>query len=96
VKQRIVTPGGNETLMFSVDLSTYTGDTNFIGNHTQTGNTTITGVTSLGTGLIYNNTNTSGTQNFLSTYTGNYADESVVNFGGDFNRLSTSEQVYTA
>lgn len=82
VKKRVNTPTWDETLQFVVDLTTYNGNTNFIGNHIQTGNTTTTGVTTLGTDLVYTDTNTTGTQNFDSSYIANYVWSDINYTGG--------------
>lgn len=76
---RINNPSVNENIQLIVDLTIYNGDTQFVGNHTQTGDTTTTGFTNLGTDLVFNNTNTTGIQNFDTNYTANY-DNSVINY----------------
>lgn len=91
IAKRIENPGANELVRLSANLSTYTGDTNFIWNHTQTWNT------------VHNwNVLFTGTQTFSPTSVNNFQAGSVTNFldnsaisvAGDVTRDNTSTQNY--
>jgi hypothetical protein len=81
-----------------LNLSLYTGNTQFVGDHTQTGAMTVTGLStlndlsfSLGADVTWTNSNSTGTQLFDTNYVGTY-DNSTINYtnGTTVNQDATS------
>lgn len=95
IKQVLLNAGFNEQIQFWLDLTNYVGNVQITWDLTVTGTTTLFDLQfSAGATVDRTNTTQTGTTTFDSNYYATYADDSQVDFWGDWNWMSTAVETY--